>query len=85
MLIHCLNPYGMAWLRRGNEKNVDLNRNFLFNGQVFGKVSDTYRHLNGLLNPQQESRLVDWFYVHALWHVLCHGSRGPKQAVASTE
>jgi len=28
MLIHALNPFGFAWLRRVNEDNVDLNRNF---------------------------------------------------------
>src|SRR6266566_8058396 len=29
VIVHVLNPYGMAWLRRFNENNVDLNRNFL--------------------------------------------------------
>lgn len=29
VLIHALNPHGFAWLRRVNEDNVDLNRNFL--------------------------------------------------------
>lgn len=29
VLIHALNPYGFAWLRRVNEENVDLNRNFV--------------------------------------------------------
>jgi hypothetical protein len=27
VLIHAINPYGFAWLRRVNEDNVDLNRN----------------------------------------------------------
>jgi hypothetical protein len=27
LLIHAINPYGFAWLRRANEDNVDLNRN----------------------------------------------------------
>ncbi|MEO8935219.1 MAG: M14 family metallopeptidase [Burkholderiaceae bacterium] len=27
LLIHAINPYGFAWLRRTNEDNVDLNRN----------------------------------------------------------
>ena len=26
--IHILNPWGMSWIRRENESNVDLNRNF---------------------------------------------------------
>jgi hypothetical protein len=29
VLIHALNPYGFAWVRRVNEDNVDLNRNFI--------------------------------------------------------
>lgn len=29
VLVHALNPYGMAHNRRGNEENVDLNRNFV--------------------------------------------------------
>ena len=27
--IHAINPYGFAWLRRVNEDNVDINRNFI--------------------------------------------------------
>lgn len=29
VLVHAVNPYGFAWLRRTNEDNVDLNRNFI--------------------------------------------------------
>jgi uncharacterized protein DUF2817 len=29
VIIHALNPYGFAWLRRVNEDGVDLNRNFV--------------------------------------------------------
>ncbi|MGE0660000.1 MAG: M14 family metallopeptidase [Reyranellaceae bacterium] len=29
LVIHAINPYGFSWLRRVNEDNVDLNRNFL--------------------------------------------------------
>ncbi len=28
-LVHALNPHGFAWVRRVNEDNVDLNRNFV--------------------------------------------------------
>ncbi len=27
LVVHAINPYGFAWLRRANEDNVDLNRN----------------------------------------------------------
>jgi len=29
VLVHAINPYGFAWLRRVTEDNVDLNRNFI--------------------------------------------------------
>jgi hypothetical protein len=29
LLVHAINPYGFAWVRRVNEDNVDLNRNFV--------------------------------------------------------
>jgi hypothetical protein len=29
VLVHAVNPYGFAWLRRTNEDNIDLNRNFV--------------------------------------------------------
>ena len=29
VLVHAVNPWGFAWLRRVNEDNVDINRNFL--------------------------------------------------------
>ncbi len=35
VLLHVLNPYGYAWRRRFNERNVDLNRNFLLPDQNY--------------------------------------------------
>ena len=29
LIVHAINPYGFAWLRRVTEENVDLNRNFV--------------------------------------------------------
>ncbi len=29
VLVHAINPFGFAWLRRTNEDNIDLNRNFI--------------------------------------------------------
>jgi len=29
LMVHAINPYGFAWLRRVNEDNVDLNRNWV--------------------------------------------------------
>ncbi|MEQ8603875.1 MAG: DUF2817 domain-containing protein [Marivibrio sp.] len=29
LMVHAVNPYGFSWLRRVNEDNIDLNRNFI--------------------------------------------------------
>ncbi|MEM9201415.1 MAG: M14 family metallopeptidase [Actinomycetota bacterium] len=29
VMLHALNPYGFSWVRRVNESNIDLNRNFI--------------------------------------------------------
>ena len=51
LMIHALNPFGMAHLRRVNEDNVDLNRNFLLAGEQFRGSPQRYRDLDPLLNP----------------------------------
>ena len=35
VLVNFINPYGTAWLRRVNEDNVDLNRNFVDHGKGY--------------------------------------------------
>src|SRR5437762_4569779 len=50
VIVHILNPYGMAWLRRVNENNVDLNRNFLGDESYAGTPA-AYLTLNSFLNP----------------------------------
>jgi predicted deacylase len=52
MLIHALNPFGFAWLRRVNEDNVDLNRNF-HNFAEPPPSSESYEALHDWLIPQE--------------------------------
>src|SRR5437588_3817673 len=49
IIVHVLNPFGMAWLRRVNENNVDLNRNSCFDGSYAG-VPPAYTKLDSFLN-----------------------------------
>jgi hypothetical protein len=72
----------MAWLRRFNENNVDLNRNFLGPEEEYEGAADHYRRLNGFLNPRTPPRTFDAFLPVALWNILRHGFRPLKQAVA---
>lgn len=50
-LVHALNPYGFAWVRRVNEDNVDLNRNFV----DFDRPphNDGYDEIAALLVPER--------------------------------
>src|SRR5205807_10591933 len=52
LLVHALNPHGFAWLRRVNEDNVDLNRNFIDFSQP--PSSAAYEPLHDWLVP------TDW-------------------------
>jgi len=80
LLIHALNPYGFAFLRRANENNVDLNRNAL---ESFpGPANPAYGELNNWLNPNGVPGPIDTFYLQAMWQVLRKGIPAVKQAIA---
>ena len=81
VLIHVLNPYGMAWLRLVNEHNVDLNLNFLSSDEACDGAPDGYADLDAFLNPTGPNTF-DPFYLRAGWLILRHGSRTLRQAVA---
>jgi len=48
--IHAINPYGFSWLRRVNEDNVDLNRNFVDHSKPH-RGNSAYDALHALLVP----------------------------------
>ena len=50
VLVHAVNPWGMAWLRRQNEHNVDLNRNWA-RDTTPPAPNDPYDELHALLCP----------------------------------
>ncbi len=50
VILHAVNPYGFAWLRRVNESNVDLNRNSLTRFDT-SLVHPDYEALYDLINP----------------------------------
>jgi len=50
VLIHAVNPYGMAWSRRVDHENVDVNRNFVdFTASL--PSNPGYDDIDGILNP----------------------------------
>ena len=77
-LVHMLNPYGCAWLRRVNENNVDLNRNFGAAGRHDVEADREYLALDAILNPQSPPGF-DGFYARAAWVVFRHGMANMRQ------
>ena len=70
LMLHALNPSGFSYLRRANEDNADLNRNFVdFGGPL--PASDAYAALRQLLLPtawpppaDNEAKLAAWVAAH---------------------
>jgi hypothetical protein len=66
LMLHALNPYGFSHLRRVNEDNADLNRNFV-NFHVPLPINSAYAEIHPLLLPATwpprsgtEAKLAAW-------------------------
>jgi len=86
VIIHIVNPYGMSWLRRWNENNVDLNRNCLTDAlwETYAKnVNSVYGAFEHFLLPTSEPLVwsVD-FWTSAIYYVGYYGFNTIKQGVA---
>lgn len=55
LLVHGVNPWGMAWGRRQNESNVDLNRNWRRDAGV-PFANDAYEVVHGVVCPDSVER-----------------------------
>jgi hypothetical protein len=73
VLIHALNPYGFAWLRRWNEDNIDLNRNFLLPEEVFEGSPKDYPKFDSFLNPTSPPSRFDAYMLNAVWLISRYG------------
>jgi predicted deacylase len=81
-LVHALNPWGFAHLRRVNENNVDLNRNFLDASDGYAGVPEEYRMLHPLLNPPSLPA-ADAFHLRAGCYALRYGVQPLRRAIAA--
>jgi predicted deacylase len=73
VLLHALNPWGMAHGRRVNEDNVDLNRNFLPADATWRGLPPGFGLVDPLLHPHGPAARVDTFRARALLFALRHG------------
>lgn len=53
VLVHAVNPWGMAWWRRQNERNVDLNRNWR-RSEIEPLQNDPYDELHPIACPDAD-------------------------------
>lgn len=82
LMIHAINPYGFAHLRRVNEDNVDLNRNFVDHTQPYPDNAD-YAALNDALAPQSISFWANTVArLRIYWYRLWNGADALQSAVS---
>lgn len=81
VLIHAINPWGFAHLRRTNEDNVDLNRNFVDRAKPY-PANPGYERLAPIFEPSRLSpftRLTR--VVRLLGYGATHGAKALQYAV----
>lgn len=84
-MIHAINPYGFAYLRRSNEDNVDLNRNFIDHSKSYPE-NVGYAELSDLIAPKSISfRENTKLRLGFLWYRLRNGMAALKRAVSSEQ
>jgi hypothetical protein len=82
VLLHALDPYGFARIRRSDASNVDLNRNFLLDGDAFSGCPPTYRAVDRLLNPRRPPGRLDLLRIESIPAIARHGLAELRRAIA---
>jgi hypothetical protein len=82
VFLHAICPSGFAHVRRFNEENIDLNRNFLLPGEVYAGSPPRYASLNAALNPKRPPGRSEFFTARAMHGIARFGFAGLKQAIA---
>jgi len=84
-MIHAINPYGFAYLRRSNEDNIDLNRNFIDHSKPYPK-NGGYAALADVIAPKS---LSVWesikLRLSLLWYQLKNGKPALIRAVSGDQ
>lgn len=83
VMIHAVNPFGFAEIRRFNEDNVDLNRNFLLPGEAYAGAPPKYGAMDRLLNPPRDIPRLDAFPLHAMTAIVRYGMPALMQTIAA--
>ncbi len=85
IMIHAINPYGFAYLRRSNEDNIDLNRNFIDHSKPYPK-NDGYAELADVISPKSISVWKNTkLRLSLLWYRLRNGKAALIQALSGDQ
>ncbi len=83
VMIHAMNPYGFAHLRRVNEDNVDLNRNFVDHSKPHPENPD-YDALANVIAPKTYWPIASGVSLARLrFHQVIHGKAALQAAITS--
>ncbi len=82
VFVHALNPYGFAHVRRCNEDNIDLNRNFLLPGESYSGSPPEYSNIDAWLNPAHPRSNFDPFWWRAIGSALRRGVKPLQQTIS---
>lgn len=93
ILVHAVNPYGMAHFRRFNENNVDLNRNALTPHGLQEMLAREpniagYFDFELMFNPPSSPTLFEayvLFPARAVYHILRYGMVHMKRAIVAAQ
>ncbi len=86
ILVHALNPWGMANKRRFTRNNIDLNRNFMVTpGDFSVEFNQDYLKLDQVLNPPHPLKSF-WledigFYKNVVVSIASHGIQSLRAAI----
>lgn len=81
VMIHAVNPYGFAHLRRVDENNIDVNRNFIDFINSKPASHEHYAALDSTINPQQSPGTLSEIKYWLNAGTLIARNRGTKELV----
>ena len=82
LMVHSVNPFGFSHLRRVNEDNIDLNRNFMTDEDRYEGAPQKYADMNSLLNPKTPPQTLEFFWLKSVYKIIRHGFSALKSSVA---
>lgn len=84
LLVHAINPWGMKHHKRVNPDHVDLNRNFVFDGNFSPAINPAYDVLMDFLSPKRPVRAMNAealpFYANVLRYMISPGRAKVQEA-----